>query len=168
VSVVRRENTPMVRRTAVFILTVLVLAAAAATSAFAGKTTSTSSITIASIDGTMMLASTASPSPKLGDTIKFATTVAPLAGWEYPMVALTCYQDVNGDGVVDTSISGPDIVFGQLETPDAYFELGGSSIWPNRGGGDAVCRADLDAYGWKGGKESARVLATTANWVAAG
>jgi outer membrane receptor protein involved in Fe transport len=76
-------------------------------------------------------------------------------------------QDVNGDGTVDTNLLGPDIVFSWLDKPDATFTLGGySSIWTLRGGGDAVCRADLDAYGWKGGKESTRVLASTAGWTA--
>jgi hypothetical protein len=85
------------------------------------------------------------------------------------MVALTCYQDVNGDGVVDTSVSGPDIVFAQLDKPSATFTLGGyMSIWTLRGGGSALCRAELDAYGWKGGKESIRVLASTTQWTAAG
>jgi hypothetical protein len=49
------------------------------------------------------------------------------------MVALTCYQDVSGDGVVDTSITVPDIVFAQLDKPSATFTLGGySSIWTLR------------------------------------
>jgi hypothetical protein len=106
---------------------------------------------------------------KLGDAVTFATTVEPLAGWEYPMVAVSCYQDVNGDGTVDTNLFGPDVVFTWLDKPSATFTLGGySSIWTLRGGGDAVCRAELDAYGWKGGKESTRVLASTADWLAQG
>jgi hypothetical protein len=85
------------------------------------------------------------------------------------MVALSCYQDVNGDGTVDTNLRGPDIVFGRLDKPSMTFTLGGySSIWTQRGGGNAVCRAELDAYGWKGGRESVRVLATTGNWAAEG
>jgi hypothetical protein len=31
-----------------------------------------------------------------------------------------------------------------------------------------VCRADLDAYGWKSNQSSVRVLASTGNWTAAG
>jgi hypothetical protein len=128
-----------------------------------------SSIAIATINGATMAASTTAPIPKLGDSLTFATRIEPLAGWEYPMVALSCYQDVNGDGTVDTNLRGPDIVFGQLDKPSTTFTLGGySSIWTQRGGGNAVCRAELDAYGWKGGKESARVLATTGNWAAQG
>jgi len=134
-----------------------------------GTTASPSSIAIASVDGTTMNAATTSPTTKLGDTLTFATTVGSLAGWEYPMVALSCYQDVNGDGKIDTSILGPDIVFSQLDKPSATFLLGGySSIWTLRGGGDAVCRAELDAYGWKAGQESIRLLASTTNWVSAG
>ena len=146
----------------------LVLTATPALAGKGGSTSATSSIAIASVDG-FTAAATTSPTPKLGDTLRFATTVEPLAGWEYPMVAISCYQDVNGDGVVDTNLLGPDIVFTQLDRPSADFMLGGySSIWTLRGGGDAVCRADLDAYGWKSGKQSTRVLATTGHWNAKG
>jgi hypothetical protein len=162
----------MSRSTAVLWL-VLAGLAVVATPALAGKGGNgggggtSSSIAIATVDGTSMAA--AKPTPNLGDTLTFATTVAPLAGWEYPMVSLSCFQDVNGDGVVDTSITGPDLVFAQLDRPSATYTLGGySSIWTQRGGGNATCRADLDAYGWKGGKESIRVLATTGNWAVLG
>jgi hypothetical protein len=129
----------------------------------------TSTIRIASVDGTTMAATTLSPTTKLGDTLTFATTVEPLAGWEYPMVAVSCYQDVNGDGAVDTNLLGPDIVYAELAHPDGTFTLGGySSIWLQLGGGPATCRADLDAYGWKGGTESIRTLRSTDNWSAAG
>jgi hypothetical protein len=115
------------------------------------------------------MAASAKPTPKLGDTLTFATTAGSLAGWEYPMVVTSCYQDVNGDGVVDTNMLGPDIVYSWVDKPSATFLLGAySSIWTLRGGGDATCRAELDAYGWKGGKESTRVLATTGNWLAQG
>ena len=155
-------------RTTIAALT-LILAVSAAP-AFAGKGggTTTSSIAIASVSGGVNAAA-AQSAPKLGDTLTFKTTVEPLAGWEYPMVAVSCYQDVNGDGTVQTDLLGPDVVFTWLDKPSAGFTLGGySSIWTVRGGGDAVCRADLDAYGWKRGKESTRVLATTGNWNAAG
>jgi hypothetical protein len=96
---------------------------------------------------------------RLGGEVGFTTTAVGLAGWEYPMVAVSCYQDVNGDGTVDTNLLGPDIVYAWLDHPDVEFLLGAySSIWTLRGGGPAECRADLDAYGWKGGKESTRVL----------
>jgi hypothetical protein len=139
--------------------------------ALAGKggpsgSSSTSSIAFASIDG-LAAAPTLAPTPKLGDTVTFATVASGLAGWEYPMVAVSCYQDVNGDGTVDTSLTGPDVVFTGLDKPSAGFTLGGyASIWTNRGG-SAVCRAELDAYGWKSGRESIRVLASTSSWLAA-
>lgn len=127
------------------------------------------SITIATVDGTSMAAATVKPTPKLGDRLTFATTVPALAGWEYPTVVVSCYQDVNGDGTVDTNMLGPDIVYSWLDKPSATFTLGGySSIWTQRGGGAATCRAELDAYGWKGGKESVRVLASTGDWLAQG
>ena len=128
----------------------------------AKSTSSASSIAIATVGGTQMAAS-AQPAPALGETLTFATRVGSIAGWEYPMVAVSCYQDVNGDGVVDTNLLGPDVVYTWLDKPGAQFLLGAySSIWTLRGGGPAVCRADLDAYGWKGGKESTRVLASYA------
>ena len=96
---------------------------------------------------------------RLGGYAGFDTNAVGLAGWEYPMVAVSCYQDVNKDGTVDTNLLGPDVVFTWLDHPTAEFLLGAySSIWTLRGGGDATCRADLDAYGWKGGQESIRVL----------
>lgn len=158
------------RRTAITIAAVVLALAAAPALAATGKsksgsggtTTTSSSISIASVDGAKMAAGTQSPSLKLGDTVLFSTAVEPLAGWEYPMVDLQCYQDVNGDGVVSTDLQGPDIVFTWLDKPDAAYQLGGySSIWTQRGGGAATCIANLDAFGWKGGKESVRVLAST-------
>jgi hypothetical protein len=134
-----------------------------------GNTTTQSSIAIATIDGARMAAATSSPTPAIGDALTFATTVEPLAGWEYPMVVVSCYQDVNRDGTVDTNLLGPDVVYTWLDRPSATFILGASqSIWTLRGGGPATCRAELDAYGWKGGKESIRVLASTGDWAASG
>jgi hypothetical protein len=148
---------------------VMALGVAPALAGKGGNTVSTSSISIATVDGATMATATESPTPALGDALTFRTTVQQLAGWEYPMVALSCYQDVNGDGKVDTNLLGPDVVFAWLDKPSATFTLGGySSIWTLRGGGDAVCRAELDAYGWKGGKESTRVLASTGDWLAQG
>jgi hypothetical protein len=128
-----------------------------------------SSIAIASVNGTDAGRLPAAATPKLGDMLKFATTVEPLAGWEYPMVVTSCYQDVNGDNWIDTNMLGPDIVYSWVDHPDAEFLLGAyDSIWKQRGGGDATCRAELDAYGWKGGKQSVRVLASTGDWAASG
>jgi hypothetical protein len=147
----------------------ILVAAAFAVPAFAGGKTGTSpSIAIATIDG-VSAAGTQSPAPNLGDTVTFATTAGSLAGWEYPMVVVSCYQDVNRDGTIDTNLLGPDIVFSWVDHPDATFTMGGySSIWTQRGGGPAVCRAELDAYGWKANKESVRLLASTRNWTASG
>jgi hypothetical protein len=150
---------------------ITILLAVSAAPAFAGKGggTASSSIAIASVSGGTSAAAAQSSTARLGDTLTFKTTVEPLAGWEYPMVAVSCYQDVNGDGTVQTNLLGPDVVFTWLDRPNADFTLGGySSIWTVRGGGPAVCRADLDAYGWKRGKESTRVLATTGDWNVAG
>jgi hypothetical protein len=128
-----------------------------------GAVTSTvSSIALASVNGA------AGAQPTLGASVTFATTVESLSGNEWPMVALSCFQDVNLDGVVDSTVGGPDQVFGVLDTPSAVFSLGGgSSLWLDRGGA-ATCKAELFAYGFKGGAETVRQLATTGNWAAAG
>jgi hypothetical protein len=103
--------------------------------------------------------------PKYGDTVRFSATVEKLAGWEYPVVAVQCYQDVNRDGKVETNMFGPDIVYAApLAGPDGSFALGGgtsTSLWASRGGGAATCRADLDAYGWTNKGQSIRVLDST-------
>jgi hypothetical protein len=128
----------------------------------------TSSIAIASVNGTLMnAASTSSMNVKFGSSMTFATVVQSLAGWQNPMIAVTCYQDLNGDGVVDTSNTSNEIVYSELDSPSATFSVGSQySIWGQRGGGSAVCRADLDSYGWKSGVEYVQVLASTGTWAA--
>lgn len=103
----------------------------------------------------------ASGTPALGNTLTFNTVIGEkLAGWEYPMVDLLAFQDVNQDGTTDITLPSGDIVFSQLDHPNASFLLGGyDSIWKQRGGGAANCTARLCAYGWKGGKQSVRILA---------
>jgi hypothetical protein len=129
-----------------------------------------SSIAIASVNGTATnAASTLSSTVQYGSTMTFATNVQQLAGWQYPMVAVTCYQDLNGDGVVDTSNTSNEIVYSSLDKPSATFDIGSPySIWGYRGGGSAVCRADLDSYGFKSGVEYVQVLASTGNWNVSG
>lgn len=153
--------------------TVACLAAAAvAVPAFAkppqqsGGSTSGSSISIATVNGTSTnFASPSTMTVKFGASMTFATTVQSLAGWQYPMVALTCYQDLNGDGYVDMSNTSNEIVFSQLESPGSTFSVGNqASIWGANGGGSAQCRADLDSYGFKSGVESVQTLATTGSW----
>ena len=87
----------------------------------------------------------------LGGEVGFITSAEGLAGWEYPMVAIWCYQ--NGS-----------LVYMELGQPQVEFLLGGgSSDWLTNGG-PADCEADLYAYGWKGGKQSIRELAQTSFW----
>jgi len=86
--------------------------------------------------------------PGLGGAVSFTTVAAGLAGWEYPMVAVWCYQE----GV---------LVYMELATPDSVFVLGGgSSDWLTIGGA-AECHANLYAYGMTGSHESIRDLAST-------
>jgi hypothetical protein len=85
---------------------------------------------------------------RLGGYAGFETNAVGLAGWEYPLVAVWCYQ-------------GGDLVYMALDKPNSEFLLGGGgSVWLTNGGG-ANCDAYLYAYGWKGGKESIRTLAGT-------
>jgi len=108
-------------------------------------TSSTSDIWIASVDG-MLVARTAQPAPAFGDKVNFGTAVQPLAGWQYPLVAIYCYQDVDGNGL-ETVPASADLVYAQLDKPDTTFVMGGgSSEWLESGGGDATCDAVLYAY----------------------
>lgn len=78
------------------------------------------------------------------------------------LVVLSCYQDVNGDGTIDTTLGGPDTVYSWVDAPTAQFSFSGqgqTSTWTQRGGGAAVCRADLDNYG-----RTVVVLATTGDF----
>lgn len=124
--------------------------------ALAGKggnnTTETSYIYLdSSGDGATLAAASA---PSLGTAVTFTSHAAGLAGWEYPMVAVWCYQ-------------GDALVYMQLDHPDANFVLGGgSSDWKTMGG-DAECEAYLYAYGSKGWRESIRTLAGTFFFAAA-
>ena len=77
------------------------------------------------------------------------------------MVAVWCYQDVNGDGLNYFPNDGGDLVYMQLDHPDVEFQLGGgSSTWQDVGGA-AECQAVLYAYGNKGKNQTIRELART-------
>ena len=154
-------------------LVVLATFLAFAVPAFAGNRSgggTSPRIAIATINGTSMLTAQA-PTPAYQDTVTWATTVPSLAGWQTPEVVLSCYQDVNGDGAIDTSLAGPDLVYSSIDSPGATFSFSGqgqTSTWSLGGGGAAICRADLDAYGWKSGKSTVQVLASTSNMPVSG
>jgi hypothetical protein len=97
---------------------------------------------------------------RLGGEFGVEADAQGLAGWEYPMDTVWCYQDVNHDGTV--SVDGTwntDSVYAEMRKPSEELTLGGAgSIWLTNGG-PAECDAILYAYGWKGGKESIRTLA---------
>jgi hypothetical protein len=91
---------------------------------------------------------------RLGGYAGFETNAVGLAGWEYPMVEVGCYQ------------SGT-LVYMELNKPGAEFLLGGAwSVWETNGG-PANCTAKLYAYGWRGGKESVRYLDASVSFDAA-
>jgi len=125
-----------------------------------GKNSVSPSITIASVDGARMAASS-EPQPAHGSSVTFDTTSGKLGG-SHPMVELSCYQDLNRDGTVDTSLFGPDLMVLQLDHPDATFSMSGQG-WT---AGNATCHARLLAYGWKGGQQSIELLASTYDWTA--
>jgi hypothetical protein len=101
--------------------------------------------TVTSADGTTAKAA-GLVQPSLGSKMTFKTSVQPLAGWQYAMVTVACYQDVNNDGTIEKSTTGPDLVYLQLDHPDSSFVLGGGwSQWLDRGG-NATCEANLWAY----------------------
>jgi hypothetical protein len=133
----------------------IVIALAAMPAHAAKRSGGSSSISIATIDGSAQAAATTSTKPALGDTLTFATNAAGLAGWEYPMVEVGCYQ------------SGA-LVYMELGKPTAEFLLGGAwSVWETKGG-SANCTAKLYAYGWRGGQESVRYLDASVLFDAAG
>lgn len=57
-----------------------------------------------------------------------------LKGYEYPMVYVSCSQ-------------AGDVVYGQLDYPDATFIFTNGGEWVANGGGPADCTARLWAYG---------------------
>ena len=140
-------------RKMVVALAVLAAIATFSTAGYSGKalkpTSGSSSIALDSVlaaDGTARLAGTAQPS--LGNRVTFKTSVGSLAGWEYPMVVVSCYQ------------SGK-MVWSTADDPSAAFLLGGTNSDWAIGGGSAACTATLAAYGWHRGIESIRSLADT-------
>lgn len=113
-----------------------------------GKSSSGSTIALDSVvssDGSRLAAGV---QPGLGKRVTFATTIEKLAGWEYPMVVVSCTQ------------SGKT-VWATVDYPSSAFVLGGTNSDWAIGGGSASCIAQLSAYGWHAGVQSIRTLATT-------
>ena len=85
----------------------------------------------------------------LGDTITYTVTVPKIGGNKQVVIETSAYQDVDGNGDVDTNVLGPDVVFTELDWDASGLSvvLGGhSSIWTLRGG-PAECRAELQLRG---------------------
>lgn len=64
-------------------------------------------------------------------------------------IVLACWQDVDNDGDIELVLGLPDIVYSWLDDPSTVFTFSGDgqqSIWSLRGGGPAICEADLDVY----------------------
>lgn len=80
------------------------------------------------------------PAPyAFGDSITFTTTADNLKGTQYPLVYVACHS------VVDD-----ELLYGQLDHPDATFVLGASSSEWHTDRDNANCTATLYAYGGKG------------------
>lgn len=149
------------------LLIAFVVALALSGPAAAAKQTGRSQIAIATLGGSPYVGQ----EPAYRDTVTFTTAVEKLQGSQTPLIVVSCYQDVNGDGTVDTNLLGPDIVYSWVDHPDATFSFSGqgqTSIWSHRGGGAAICRAELDAYGWKQGNETIQLLASTGDFQVSG
>jgi hypothetical protein len=117
-------------------------------SVFAGKGGHANAATTSSIRLDQSAASL-----ELGSRVTFTTAVVGLTGNEYAMVYLKCMQ-------------GGDVVYGQLDSPDTTFVLGGgSSPWWGVGG-PADCVGYLKAYSTRGGPDTVRVLSRTAEFTA--
>lgn len=103
------------------ILAGLALALLISTPVLGAKPEASGSLTITSLDA------------RFGGAVTFAATTDNLAGYQYPLVYLACYQ-------------GPTLVYGQLDLPTTTFILGGgSSPWFDSPG-PASCDAWLYAY----------------------
>jgi len=114
----------------------------AASSVFAGKSTTTPWIDLATVDGGRMAASA---TPHLGSWVTFATVYPTTV--KNPRIEVDCYQ--NGA-----------LTFGMGGAVDYSFQLGGAgSVWLWNGG-EADCTATLFYFGFKAGQQTYNPLAT--------
>jgi len=121
------------------VATIAIVALAASSASAAKPRTSTSTTSTIALNES---------APALGTNVTFTTSASGLAGWEWPMVYVSCRQ-------------GGTSVYGALDQPSATFQLGGGSSQWLTNGGSADCTATLYAYGLRGGQETARSLAST-------
>lgn len=78
---------------------------------------------------------TSAASPHLVGTVGFAAPAQPLAGCEYPMDTVSCYQDLNSDGSDEWPNDGGDLVYAEMRKPDQELALGGAgSVCLRKGG----------------------------------
>lgn len=94
--------------------------------------------------------------PAFGDTVYFSSTFPRLKGNITPRISIWCFQDVNGDGTVNTTdLSGADLVWGDANAYYSPYKLGGDgwSKWIERGGGAASCRAQLFYFTYDNNKQ---------------
>jgi hypothetical protein len=114
----------------------------------------------------------------LGSNITFKTIYPKIKGNITPRIAVWCFQDLDGDGVIKTSrtVENKDYVYAEAGSADQNqqkeltgnpgFTLGGGgSIWKT-GGGPATCNAELFYYSYSGKQQIYNYLAETPNWQA--
>lgn len=119
---------------------------------------------------------------RLGGDVEYVITTDGIPGEDkdhyrtgaWAMVSTFCWQDRNEDGVVETTITSPDVVYGMLVKP--YHEADGTFVaefplfgyysdWSNDLGGSAVCEGVLWQYTKQG---VITELASTGFFAAAG
>lgn len=118
--------------------------------------------------------------PYLGSSVTFTVTYPKLKGNPTPRIAVRCFQDVDGDGTVDTKdwnpVTNKDFVYGEAGSADqakqqaltgnpGFLLGGGGSEWKTRGGA-ATCNAELFYFTYKGGQQYYHFLAVGPDWAA--
>jgi hypothetical protein len=124
------------------VLAASMLAVIFAGTSFAGKSSTTPWIGLATVDGV----SAASAQPKLGDFVSFNTIVPGTV--KNPRVEVLCYQ-------------AGQLVYGEAgATTDAFLLGGAGSVWLATGG-SASCTANLYYFGSHAGQQTYNWLAGT-------
>lgn len=114
----------------------------------------------------------------LGSNITFTTSYPRIKGNITPRIAVWCFQDVDGDGVIKTTrtTANGDYVYAEAGSADeaqqqnitgnpGFLLGGGGSIWKTRGG-PATCNAELFYFSYSGKQQVYNYLAETPNWQA--
>ena len=113
---------------------------------YAGKQTVPPRLALATVSGDGAGFAAAGIEPSLGDWVTFSTTYP--TSVKNPRIEVLCYQ-------------GGALTFGMAGGVDYSFQLGGAGSQWLWSGGEADCTANLFYFGWKGGKQTYNLLAST-------